>query len=68
VPQLGAPQQTPLTQLPLVHWLPPVHAVPLPFLATQLPGVVVLPLQYRLVLEQCVSAVQLVRHEVPLQT
>jgi hypothetical protein len=28
VPQLGLPQQTLLTQLPLMHWLPAVHAVP----------------------------------------
>ena len=28
VPQLGLPQQTLFTQLPLMHWLPAVHAVP----------------------------------------
>jgi hypothetical protein len=41
---------------------------PFAFLAVQLPAVVVLPVQYRLVLEHCVSAVQLVRHIAPLQT
>jgi hypothetical protein len=30
-------QQYPSVQLPLVHWLLPVHATPLPVLATQLP-------------------------------
>jgi hypothetical protein len=29
VPQAGLPQQTLLTQLPLMHWLPAVHAEPL---------------------------------------
>ena len=38
-----------------------------PFLGTQLPGVLALPVQYRPVLEHCVSAVQLVRQLVPLQ-
>jgi hypothetical protein len=27
--QLGVPQQTPSTQLPLMHWVPAVHASPL---------------------------------------
>jgi hypothetical protein len=26
VPQVALPQQTPLTQLPLMHWFPAVHA------------------------------------------
>ena len=29
--QLESPQQTPSTQLPVAHWLPPVHATPLGF-------------------------------------
>jgi hypothetical protein len=33
VPHVGVPQQTPLTQLPLMHWLPAVHTVPLGFSA-----------------------------------
>jgi hypothetical protein len=60
--QLDVVQQTPSVQLPLAHWFAAPHAAPLAFLATQLPGVVVLPVQYRLVLEQCESAVQSVRH------
>jgi hypothetical protein len=35
--QLEVVQQTPSTQLPEVHWPPPVQASPMPFLATQLP-------------------------------
>jgi len=37
VPQLvlpaGNPQQMPSTQLPLMHWLPAVHAIPFGFSA-----------------------------------
>jgi len=40
VPQLGLPQQTPFTQLLLVHSFAAPHAVPFVFLATQLPAVV----------------------------
>jgi len=36
VPQLAALQQTPSTQLPLVHWPPPLHVSPSSCLATQL--------------------------------
>ena len=68
VPQLEVVQQTPFVQLALVHSWAAVQVAPFAFLAVQLPGVVVLPVQYRLVLEHCVSAVQLVRHIVPLQT
>jgi hypothetical protein len=31
VPQAVLPQQTLFTQLPLMHWLPAVHASPGPF-------------------------------------
>ena len=46
--QVGHPavvQQTPSVQLPLPHSLLPTQVAPFPFFATQLPGVVVLPLQ-----------------------
>ena len=33
VPQLGLPQQTPSTQLPLMHWLATVHCTPFGFSA-----------------------------------
>ncbi len=38
-------QQTPSMQLPLAHSFGPPQAVPFPFLATQLPAVVALPVQ-----------------------
>lgn len=38
-------QQTPSVQLLLVHWLPPPHASPNPFFATQLPGADAFPVQ-----------------------
>jgi hypothetical protein len=43
--QLAVVQQTPSVQLPLPHSLLPPQVAPFPFFATQLPGVVVLPLQ-----------------------
>jgi hypothetical protein len=43
--QVAVVQQTPSVQLPLPHSLLPPQVAPLPFFATQLPGVVVLPLQ-----------------------
>ena len=33
VPHAALPQQTPFTQLPLMHWLPAVHTVPFGFSA-----------------------------------
>jgi hypothetical protein len=36
VGQLEVVQQTPSTQLPLTHWLPPPQATPGPFLGAQL--------------------------------
>ena len=67
VAQLPVEQQTPSVQWLLAHWLFAPQAAPFAFLGTQLPGVLVLPCS-KLVLEHCVSAVQLVRHVVPLQT
>jgi len=32
-PQVALPQQTPLTQLPLMHWLAAVHTMPFGFSA-----------------------------------
>ena len=58
--QLEVVQQTPSVQLPLPHSFAPPQAAPFAFLATQLPAVVALPVQYRLVLEQCASALQFV--------
>jgi hypothetical protein len=58
--QLEVAQQTPSTQLPLAHSFAPPQVAPFAFLATQLPAVVALPVQYRLVLEQCASALQFV--------
>jgi hypothetical protein len=43
--QLAVVQQTPSVQLPLPHSFVVLHAAPFAFLATQLPGVVVLPVQ-----------------------
>ena len=37
--QLALPQQAPSTQLPLMHWLPPVHAAPFAFNAQLLVAV-----------------------------
>lgn len=68
VPQLEVVQQTPSVQLALVHSCAEPHDAPFAFLATHIPAAEVLPLQYSVVLEHCVSAVQLVRHVVPLQT
>jgi hypothetical protein len=45
VRQAALAQQTPLTQLPLVHWLAAPQATPDVFLATQVPAVVALPVQ-----------------------
>ena len=45
VEQLPVLQQTPSTQLPLVHWLPLPQATPSPLFSTQLPDVVGLPVQ-----------------------
>ena len=39
VPQVALPQQTPSVQRLLVHSFAAPHAVPFPFLATQLPAV-----------------------------
>ena len=62
VPHAGLPQQTLLTQLPLMHWLPAVHAVPgglspqfrFPVVPRQVFGA-----------RQCVSIAQLLRQVVP---
>jgi hypothetical protein len=43
--QLPVEQQTPSTQLPLPHSFGPLHVAPFAFFATQLPAVVVLPVQ-----------------------
>ncbi len=54
-PQLELPQQTPSTQLPVLHWLPAVQATPLAF-SVQL---LVLPLPWQVLGDrQSVSAVQ----------
>ena len=45
VPQLALPQQTPLIQAPLLHWLAPPQGSPFAFLATQVPAVLALPVQ-----------------------
>jgi hypothetical protein len=45
VGQLLVVQQTPSVQMPLPHWLPVEHPEPFAILETQVPGVVVLPLQ-----------------------
>ena len=60
VPHFVLEQQTPSTQLPLVHSAPPPHAVPSGFLATQAPDT-----QYGFVLAHCVSVVHVVRQPVP---
>jgi hypothetical protein len=44
-PQLEVVQQTPSVQFALEHSFAALQAAPFAFLATQLPGVVVLPLQ-----------------------
>ena len=57
--QLALPQQTPSTQLPLMHWLPPVQVSPLALSAQFL----VVPLPWQVFGEtQSVSAVQLLLH------
>ena len=45
VPQAALPQQTPLTQAPLVHWFAPPQAVPSACLPAQVPAVLALPVQ-----------------------
>jgi hypothetical protein len=45
VPHAVLPQQTPFTQLLVVHSWAAVQVAPFAFLAVQLPGVVVLPVQ-----------------------
>jgi hypothetical protein len=45
MPQLEVVQQTPSVQLPTAHSFAAEHAAPFPFLPTQLPAVVVLPVQ-----------------------
>ena len=45
VGQLGLEQQTPSVQKPVPHSLPPTQGAPGAFFATQLPGVVALPVQ-----------------------
>jgi hypothetical protein len=45
VPQAALPQQTPSTQAALVHSFAPPQGVPFAFLATQVPGVLALPVQ-----------------------
>ena len=61
VPQLGLPQQTPSTQLPLMHWLAATHCTPFGFSA-QLRGAV--PWQVYGA-TQSLSAVQVVRQAAP---
>jgi hypothetical protein len=61
VPQLAVEQQTPSTQLALTHSFATPQVAPFAFFELQVPAVVVLPVQYRLVLAHCASAVQLVR-------
>jgi hypothetical protein len=34
-PHAAEPQQTPSTQLPVSHWPPPVHIVPVAFFGSQ---------------------------------
>jgi hypothetical protein len=63
VGQVALPQQTPLTQLPLMHWLPAVHTRPFGFSAQLRLGAV--PWQVYGA-RQSPSAVQLVRHAAPL--
>ena len=45
VPQAALPQQTPLTQAPLVHWFAAPQAAPSAFLPAQVPAVLALPVQ-----------------------
>jgi len=61
-------QQTPSVQLPVAHSLAAAQVAPFAFLATQLPGVVPLLVQYTLVLEQWASEVQSVRQALVPQT
>src|SRR5688572_33391280 len=62
-PQLGLPQQTPSTQLPLMHWLAATHCTPFGLSAQLRFGAV--PWQVNGA-TQSLSAVQLVRQAVPL--
>jgi hypothetical protein len=64
VPQAALPQQTPLTQLPLMHWFPAVHTRPFAFSAQLRLGAV--PWQVKGA-TQCESIAQLVRQISPLQ-
>jgi hypothetical protein len=62
-------QQKPSTQLPDWHSWPSPQAVPFGFLPVQIPGEPALPVQYMLVVsEHWLSAVQLTRQLLPLQT
>ena len=63
VGQLALPQQTPSTQLPLMHWLPAAHVRPFGFNAQLRLGAV--PWQVNGA-RQSPSAVQLVLHAAPL--
>jgi len=62
VPQTALPQQTPFTQLPLMHWLPAVHTTPLAFSAQLRLGIT--PWQVNGA-AQCESIAQLVRQVSP---
>jgi hypothetical protein len=63
VPQAALPQHTPLTQLPLMHWLPAVHAMPFGFSVQLRFGAVPWHVNGG---TQLLSAVQLVPHTAPL--
>ena len=67
-PQLLVVQQTPSTQLPELHSLPELQVPFGPFLAAQLPGELVLPVQYRVVLEQSAFDVHVVLQDDVPQT
>jgi hypothetical protein len=63
--QLDDPQQTPSTQLPLMHWAPPAQATPLAFSAQ----LRVLPEPWQVKgVTQSPSVLQLTRHTPPPQT
>jgi hypothetical protein len=64
VPQAVLPQQTPLTQLPLMHWFPAVHARPAALRAQLRLGAV--PWQVNGA-TQCESIAQLLRQASPVQ-
>jgi len=63
VPQLGLPQQTPSTQLPLMHWLAATHCTPFGFSVQLRFGAV--PWQVNGA-RQSLSAVHVVRQAAPL--